>query len=80
MYFKRLSELRKERALKQKDIAKLLSLAPTIYSRYERGEQDIPVDCLKTLSEFYDVSIDYIVGITDSRTRIIKEDKWNSLR
>lgn len=77
MYFERLGELRRERNLKQKDIAKILGLAQTVYSRYERGEQDMPVNCLKTLSEFYDVSIDYIVGITDSRTRIIKENKLN---
>ena len=71
MYFERLGELRKEHALKQKDVAKLLGLAPTVYSRYERGEQDIPINCLQTLSKCYDVSIDYIVGRTDSRAKII---------
>ena len=72
MYFERLGELRKERALTQTDVANLLGLAPSAYSRYERGKQDIPINCLKTLSEFYDVSIDYIVGRTDNRARIIK--------
>ena len=78
MYFQRLVELRKERALKQKDIANILGISQTVYSRYERGEQDIPLNCLKTLSEFYDVSIDYIVGRTDTRARIIKENKWDN--
>ena len=78
MYFQRLVELRKERALKQKDIANILGISQTVYSRYERGEQDIPLNCLKTLSVFYDVSIDYIVGRTDARARIIKENKWDN--
>lgn len=72
MYFERLCALRTEHSLKQKDVADALGISKMAYSHYERGEQDIPVGCLKTLSEFYGVSIDYIVGRTDLRARIIK--------
>ncbi len=77
MYFKRLGELRMERGLSQEAVADLLGLTQTAYSRCERGEQTISVECLKTLSDYYDVSIDYIVGRTDLKAKVIKEDKWS---
>ena len=74
MYFKRLGELRTEHKLSQKEVAEAIGLKQGVYSRYERGEQTISVECLKTLSEFYDVSADYIVGRTDNPQRIVKEN------
>ena len=67
MYFKRIRDLREDHDLKQKDIADILGIAQTVYSRYERGFQTIPLEHLITLSDYYDVSIDYILGRTDKK-------------
>jgi transcriptional regulator with XRE-family HTH domain len=58
----RLRELREERDLKQKDIAKLINKTIQAYSLYERGERNIDNDVLKKLSDFYGVSIGYLLG------------------
>ena len=65
MYFKRLKDLREDHDLKQADIAQLLGIQQTVYSRYERGFQNIPIEYLIKLAEFYKVSTDYILGLTD---------------
>ncbi|MBO5291410.1 MAG: helix-turn-helix transcriptional regulator [Clostridia bacterium] len=65
MYFRRLKDLREDKDLKQIDIAELLKIQQTVYSRYERGFQTIPLEHLLTLADFYNVSTDYILGRTD---------------
>ncbi|MBC8528151.1 helix-turn-helix transcriptional regulator [Christensenellaceae bacterium NSJ-44] len=66
MHFKRLRDLREDRDLLQKDIAELLNITQTVYSRYERGFQTIPVIHLLKLADFYGTSTDYILGRTDN--------------
>lgn len=61
----RLKEIREDRDLLQKDIAKILQISQVVYSRYETGIRLIPIDKLAKLAEFYNVSIDYLVGLTD---------------
>ncbi len=58
MYLPRLRDLREDRDLKQTDIAKMLGIHQTVYSRYERGHQTIPLEHLVRLAEFYQVSVD----------------------
>lgn len=53
--------------LKQEDIAKLLKTTQEQYSRYERKERVIPIDRLAFLAEYYNVSIDYLLGLTNER-------------
>lgn len=65
MYFHRLKDLREDKDLLQKDIAELLGISQTVYSRYERGFQTIPVCHLLKLADFYNTSIDYILGRTN---------------
>jgi len=65
--YPRMKDLREDRDLKQKDIAALLNVSQTTYSRYESGVLDIPSAALITLAKFYHVSIDYLVGITDKK-------------
>ncbi|MBR5155933.1 MAG: helix-turn-helix transcriptional regulator [Clostridia bacterium] len=65
MYFKRLRDLREDRNLRQTDIAEFLGIQQTVYSRYERGFQNIPIEYLIKLSEFYGVTTDYILGLSD---------------
>ena len=67
MNVERLREIRKDRDLQQKDIAKLLKISQVQYSRYERGTRIIPVDKLSILAEYYNVSVDYLIGITNER-------------
>ncbi len=66
MYFKRLRDLREDNDYKQSKIAEYLGIAQTVYSRYERGYQTIPVEHLIKLSKLYQVSTDYLLGLTNS--------------
>ncbi len=65
MFFQRLKDLREDRELLQKDIACILNISQTIYSRYERGFQTIPIPHLLKLADFYQTSTDYILGRTN---------------
>ena len=62
----RIRNLREDRDLKQKDIAKLLNCTQQTYSRYETGENNIDIKSLIILADFYNTSIDYLVGRTDN--------------
>ena len=61
----RLRDLREDRDLTQKEIAKLLNCSQNTYQQYESGKRQIPIDALKQLAVFYHTSIDYIVELTD---------------
>lgn len=60
MFLRRLRDLREDHDLKQKDVANLLGIQQTVYSRYERGFQNIPLEHLVKLADYYQVSLDYI--------------------
>ena len=60
MYLKRLRDLREDHDLLQKDVAEILGISQTVYSRYERGYQNIPLEHLVKLADYYNVSLDYI--------------------
>lgn len=64
MYFQRLKDLREDMDMTQTQISELLGIKQTVYSRYERGYQTIPVEHLMRLADFYNVSTDYILGRT----------------
>ena len=64
-YCKRIRDLREDHDKTQTDIAKLLNTSQTMYARYERGANELPVRHLITLAEYYHVTTDYILGITD---------------
>lgn len=61
----KIRNLREDHDLKQKDIAKLLNCTQQTYSRYETGENNIDIKSLIILADFYNTSIDYIVGRTN---------------
>jgi transcriptional regulator with XRE-family HTH domain len=67
MYENRLRDVREDRDLKQRDIAELLKVHQTTYSDYELGRLNIPVAVLHTLADFYGVSVDYLLGRTNSK-------------
>ena len=62
-YYDRLRELREDNDLTQSDIAKILNTTQQVYSRYEKGINQIPIHHLITLCKFYKVSADYILGL-----------------
>ena len=64
MYANRLRDLREDRDLKQKDLAKVLQIHQTTYSDYELNRLNVPVTASHTLADFYDVSVDYLLGRT----------------
>lgn len=64
-YPARLKELREDRGLGQKDIAQLLNIDQSYYSKYERGLRPLPIKHLIILCKFYNVSADYILGLPD---------------
>lgn len=68
MYLRRLRDLREDSDLKQINIAQILNIQQTVYSRYERGYQTIPLEHLIKLADFYGVSLDYITERTDKPT------------
>lgn len=63
----RIKDLREDKDLRQKDIAEMLHIHQTTYSDYELGNLNVPVAVLCRLAEFYDTSIDYLVGLTDEK-------------
>ncbi len=63
----RLKELREDKDLYQKDIAKYLNMSQTGYSQYETETNDIPTEILKKLALYYNTSIDYLLYQTDER-------------
>ena len=64
--YERLRNLREDKDLKQKDIAKMLNVAQTTYSDYENGKINMPTSILIKLAELYNTSIDYLLGMTDN--------------
>ena len=66
-YTARIRSLREDCDKSQSDIAALLKVGQKTYSDYELGKTRIPVDSLIALAKYYDVSMDYISGISDIR-------------
>ena len=67
--YRRIRDLREDRDLNQTTVARMLGMSQTGYSKYETGENDIPTEVLIKLSEFYNTSIDYLLGVTDDPRR-----------
>ena len=65
--YTRIRDLREDRDLTQKEIAALLGMSQTGYSKYETGENDIPTAILIKLADFYKTTTDYLLGRTDEK-------------
>ena len=68
--YKRIRELRDERFIPQKEIAAYLGTSQTGYSKYETGENDMPTQILLKLADFYNTSVDYLLGRTKERASV----------
>ncbi len=69
--YQRIKDLREDKDLKQIDIAKILETTQKQYSRWETGQYPIPFEIVIKLAKYYNVSIDYIAGLTN-----IKNKTW----
>ena len=71
----RIRDLREDQDLKQIQIAEHLQCDQSLYSKYERGERDLPLRLAVELAEYYGVSLDYLVGLTDVQTPYPRKGK-----
>ena len=65
--YQRIRDLREDHDLTQKQIAQMLGMSQTGYSKNETGENDIPTQVLIKLADFYQTSIDYLLGRTNQK-------------
>lgn len=63
----RIRDMREDNDLTQQQIAKLLLCDQSLYSKYERGEREIPLHLLIKLPDYYNTSLDYLVGRIDNK-------------
>lgn len=65
--YNRIRELRQDNDLTQKQVGEILNMSQTGYNQYEIGKNDIPTKILIQLAEYYNTSVDYLLGVTDER-------------
>lgn len=70
MKFQRIQDLRIDSDLSQKKIGEILHISQSSYSHYETGSRNIPIEMLIRLADYYDTTIDYLVGRTDNKEPI----------
>ena len=66
-YTKRLRDLREDNDLTQQEVADVLGTSQTMYARYERGANELPIHHLITLCKYYRVSADFMLGLDDKK-------------
>lgn len=66
-YYERIRDLREDNDLTQQDVANVLKTTQQVYSRYEKGENELPLHHLVTLCKFFKVSADYVLGLKSSK-------------
>lgn len=72
-YMIQMRNLRKERDLTQQEVAVILETSQTMYARYERGANEMPIRHLIKLAKYYNVSTDYLLGLTKTKTSFPEE-------
>lgn len=77
-YYKRLKDIRDSYDLSQLDLSILLKITNRQYSLYERGKRELPIHLLIILSMYYNVSADYLIGISD-RMRTVDGDEIKNI-
>ena len=65
MLFRSIRDLREDADLTQSEVAQYLMCDQSLYSKYERGERALPLDAAIKLAQFYETSVDYLVGLTN---------------
>lgn len=75
--YTRLRDLREDKDLSQTECAKIGYISKNSYIRYENGERTPPLDVVVTYAKFYNVSIDYIAGLTNDKGGLHKKQEKN---
>ena len=70
MKFQRIQDLRIDSDLSQKKLGEILHISQRSYSHHETGSRNIPIEMLIRLADYYDTTIDYLVGRTDNKAPI----------
>lgn len=70
--YRRIRDLREDSDMTQTQVAKILGMSQTGYSKYETGENDLPTTILIKLAKLYNTSIDYLLEQTDNKERYFK--------
>ena len=65
--YRRIRDLREDRDLTQKQVANIINCSQQVYSNYELGQRDIPTEILIALARFYNVTTDYILGLSNKQ-------------
>ena len=68
--YQRIRDLREDSELSQMKIAEILGMHKTTYARYETGEREIPFNIAISLAKYYNVSLDYLAGLTNKKNRL----------
>lgn len=63
----RIRDMREDHDLTQRQVAEFLMCDQSLYSKYERGEREVPLNMMIRLAQLYKTSIDYLVGLTENR-------------
>ena len=69
-YYQRLKDLREDHDQKQEDIASVLGITRQQYQLYESGKREMPMHLFAVLAKYYNVSLDYLAGLTDTPRRL----------
>lgn len=70
MKFQRIQDLRVDSDLSQRQLGEILRISQRSYSHYETGSRGIPIEMLIRLADYYDTTIDYLVGRTDNKAPV----------
>jgi len=73
LYIQRIRELREDNDYNQTYVAKAIHVAQTTYSDYEKGKVRMPIECVVELARFYDVDLNFIIGVSDVRNEFPKK-------
>ena len=76
----RIKKLRKENSLNQKDVADFLGMSLTGYAGYEQGKTRLPIEHLSSLSDYYNVTADYLLGKSDLKHSQTELEFYNDIK
>ena len=79
-YTRRIRDIREDNDLTQQQIAEILGTSQTMYARYERGANELPIRHLIRLAEYYRLSTDYLLGLTNGKETLSKQKNKDEIR
>lgn len=74
-YYQRIRDLREDKDLKQKDVANIIKDTQQHYQLYESGKREMPMHIFIELAKYYNVSLDYIAGLTNQKRPLYDNSK-----